>query len=403
MSDVCATHGAAYIERYGSKMPKHHRRVLQLLADCGTGRLGAASYCCAPCAAVGKPSLHFTNASCGNRHCPGCQTSANGEWCVAQTKKLLPCEYAFVTFTVPQELRGFIRSNQSLCYAAMFQAAAFALRKLMADPKFCGATRIGFTSVLHTFGGDLVYHPHIHVLMTCGGLNDTGEWKSTRPGFVLPVKKLSQEFRIEFERLVGDRANELGIPPADFRREFVSFAKPVGDGLATLKYLSRYMFRTAITNKRIMAMDDTHVTFSYRKKTKRSDAEPPGKGPVRTMRLPVLEFLRRFLQHVLPQNPTTGGGFQRVRHYGFLSRASKVDLDELRSTILQTTVDSEPDLELEEWKVPVLKPSTNDGPKCPTCGELLTFVSFIRIRPPPLEWRAPISTTTTTRFATRQN
>lgn len=378
-------------------MPKHHRRILQLLADCKTGRLGSASYRCAPCAAAGKPAVHFTNASCGNRHCPGCQTSANGDWCVAQTKKLLPCEYSFVTFTVPEQLRNFIRSNQSLCYDAMFKAAAFALRTCMAEPRLCGATTIGFTSVLHTFGGDLVYHPHIHVLMPCGGLNDCGEWKSLPPGFVLPVKRLSIRFRMEFERRVGDRAGECGIPSSDFRRTFVSFAKPVGDGVATLKYLSRYMFRTAITNKRIVAVDDTHVRFTYRKKTKRSDGEPSDKGPVRTMPLPALEFLRRFLQHVLPQ------GLQRVRHYGFLSRTSKVDLDELRSIILQTMVDSEPDLELIEWTVPALTSSPDAGPKCPTCGEVLTFVSFIRIRPPPLEWRARISAPLPTRFATRQN
>ena len=381
MADVCAKHGAAYISEHGRRMPKPHRRVLQLLADCGTGRLGSASYRCAPCAAAGKPSLHFTNASCGNRHCPGCQTSANGDWCVEQTKKLLPCEYSFITFTVPEQLRDFIRSNQSLCYDAMFKAAAVALRTTMAETKFCSATQIGFTSVLHTFGGDLVYHPHIHVLIPSGGLNDDGEWKALPPGFVVPVKLLSIRFRIELERLVGDEAQKSGIASFDWRRNFNSFAKPVGDGVATLKYLSRYMFRTAITNKRIVGVDETHVSFTYRKKTKRSDGEPSSKGPVQIMKLPALEFLRRFLQHVLPR------GHQRVRHYGFLSRASKTNLDELRAVILKTMQDSEPDLELIEWTVPVLRSSTNEGPTCPDCGEPLTFVSFKRIRPPPLEWR----------------
>ena len=120
---------------------------------------------------------------------------------------------------------------------------------------------------------------------------------------------------------------------------------------------------------------------TYRKKQKRPDGEPSSKGPVRTMKLPAMEFLRRFLQHVLPR------GFQRVRHYGFLSRTSKTDLDEMRAVILQSMRDSEPDLELIDWTVPVLHSSTDAGPKCPTCGELLTFESFIRIRPPPLEWR----------------
>ena len=383
MSDVCAKHGAAYLAEHGSRMPQHHRRVLQLLADCGTGRLGSACYRCAPCLAAGKPHVHFTNASCGNRHCPGCQTSKNGDWCVQQTKKLLPCEYAFLTFTVPEQLRDFIRSNQSLCYDAMFRAAAFALRTCMAEPRICGATTTGFTSVLHTFGGDLVYHPHIHVLMPCGGLDNDGHWTSTRPGFVVPVKKLSKEFREEFERLVGEEASACGVTSSDWRREFVSFAKPVGDGVATLKYLSRYMFRTAITNERIVAVDETEVCFTYRKKSRKTQHEPSSKGPVKAMRLPALEFLRRFLQHVLPR------GMQRVRHYGFHSRTSKMHLDALRSLILQTMIDSEPDLELVEWTVPVLKPSRceSGGPLCPVCGSVLTFHTFIRIRPPPLEWR----------------
>ncbi len=371
MSDVCATHGAAYIERYGDRMPRNHRRILQLLADCGTGRLGSASYRCAQCVAAGKPSLHFTNASCGNRHCPGCQTAANGEWCVEQTKKLLPCEYAFITFTVPEQLRDFIRSNQWLCYDAMFKAAALALRTTMADPKHCGATTIGFTSVLHTFGGDLVYHPHIHVLMPCGGLDDAGEWKSIRPGFVLPVKLLSIRFRMEFERLVGDQARNCGIISSDWRRNFNSFAKPVGDGVATLKYLSRYMFRTAITNRRIVSMSGGHVTFTYRKQAEHKD---------RRMRLPALEFLRRFLQHVLPR------GFHKVRHYGFLSRRSQTDLQCVRSAILESLASSEPDLELEPWEPPRLKSAANDGdfgPRCPDCGGPLIFMSYHRIRPPP--------------------
>lgn len=359
----------------------HHRRVLQLLADCGTGRLGSACYRCAPCAAAGKPSVHFTNASCGNRHCPGCQTSANGDWCVAQTKKLLPCEYHFVTFTIPEQLRSFVRSNQSLCYDAMFKATAHALRAEMADPKFCGAANVGFTSVLHTFGGDLVYHPHIHVLIPGGGLNQAGEWKSNRPGFLIPVIKLSQTFRIKLEQLIGDAAAESGVPKSVFRLEFVSFSKPVGNGVATLKYLSRYLFRTAITNKRIVSVDDTHVSFTYRKKQKRPDGEPSSKGPVKTMKLQAMEFLTRFLQHVLPR------GHQRVRHYGFLNQRSKVDLDTLRATILKSLVDSEPDLELVDWTVPALRSSIDAGPKCPTCGEPLTFESFIRIRPPPLQWR----------------
>jgi hypothetical protein len=150
-------------------MPIEHRRVLQLIADCQTGRLGSASYRCAECDAV-----HHTAASCGNRHCPNCQTAKNGQWCVEQTQKLLPCEYFFVTFTIPSQLRCFVRSHQKVCYRAMLHAAAFALKTALANPKFCGADTVGFTSVLHTFGRDMAYHPHVHAIVPGGGMTGGG-------------------------------------------------------------------------------------------------------------------------------------------------------------------------------------------------------------------------------------
>jgi DNA-directed RNA polymerase subunit RPC12/RpoP len=372
LGDVCAKYGAAYLDRYGDRIPAEHRRVLQLIADCGTGRLGSASYRCAQCAADGREAVHHTNASCGNRHCPNCQTANNGEWCVEQTKKLLPCEYFFVTFTIPSELRRFVRSNQQVCYRAMFDAAAFALKTVLANEKFCGADTVGFTSVLHTFGRDMNYHPHVHVIVPGGGVSG-GTWKSTLPGFLSPVKLLSKLFRMEFERLLRQQLAATILPSADdFRREFVSDVEAVGDGVATLKYLSRYVFRTAITNDRIISMRDGQVTFSYRKSGEQRD---------RQMTLPVFEFLRRFLQHVLPRR------LQKIRHYGFLSRRSNIDLDDVRAAIIESLRDIEPDLELEAWSVPSLRPTEDDGPKCPACGGRLIFQSFHRIRPPPLNQR----------------
>jgi DNA-directed RNA polymerase subunit RPC12/RpoP len=398
LGDVCAKYGAAYLNHYGARVPTEHRRVLQLLADCRTGRLGAASYRCAQCDAI-----HHTNASCGNRHCPGCQTANNGEWCVQQTKKLLPSEYFFVTFTIPAELRSFVRSNQEVCYRAMFDAAAFALKTALANPKFCGADTVGFTSVLHTFGRDMNYHPHVHVIVPGGGMSgdssrpaassvssgsstQTGErrpgdgmsggaWKSTLPGFLAPVKLLSILFRMEFERRLREQLTNVTLPPErEFRREFVSDVEAVGDGIATLKYLSRYVFRTAITNNRIVSLSNNAVTFTYRKSGEQRD---------RLMTLPVFGFLRRFLQHVLPRR------LQKIRHFGFLSRRSNIDLDDVRAAILESLRDVEPDLELEDWHVPSLRPFGNatsgaDGPVCPNCGGRLIFTRFHRIRPPPL-------------------
>lgn len=346
--------------------------MLQLIADCGTGRLGSASYRCAQCATVGRNAVHHTNASCGNRHCPGCQTANNGQWCVKQTKKLLPCEYFFVTFTIPSELRRFVRSNQHVCYRAMLDAAAFALKTVLANPKFCGADTVGFTSVLHTFGRDMNYHPHVHVIIPGGGLRD-GKWKSTLTGFLAPVKMLSKLFRIEFEQLLSEKLAETVLPSAkDFRREFVSDVEAVGDGVATLKYLSRYVFRTAITNDRIVSMSNHQVTLSYRKSGEQRD---------RLMTLPVFEFLRRFLQHVLPPR------LQKIRHYGFLSRCSKLSIHEIRDAIIESVRDIEPDLELEDWTPPALRSADDDGLRCPICGGRLVFLTFHRIRPPPLNQR----------------
>ena len=363
-------------------MPTEHRRVLQLIADCGTGRLGSASYRCAQCSADGRNAVHHTNASCGNRHCPGCQTANNGEWCVKQTKKLLPCEYFFVTFTIPAELRSFVRSNQEVCYRAMFAAAAFALKTTLANPKFCGADTVGFTSVLHTFGRDMNYHPHVHVIVPGGGMSG-GAWKSTRPGFLAPVKLLSILFRTEFERLLREQLTDVVLPPArEFRREFVSDVEAVGDGVTTLKYLSRYVFRTAITNDRIVSMINGQVTFSYRRSGEQRD---------RLMTLPVFEFLRRFLQHVLPRR------LQKIRHYGFLSRRSNIDLDDVRAAILYSLRDVEPDLELETWTIPPLRPVEDHGLRCPSCGGRLIFQAFHRIRPPPLTQRASFFSSLTIR------
>jgi hypothetical protein len=176
-----------------------------------------------------------------------------------------------------------------------------------------------------------------------------------------------------FERLLREKLPESLLPnAADFRHEFVSDVKAVGDGVATLKYLSRYVFRTAITNDRILALKNGQVTFSYRR---------GGEPRDRQMTLPVFEFLRRFLQHVLPPR------LQKIRHYGFLSRRSKIELDDVRDVILESLSEVEPDLELEDWSVPALRPGIDDGPRCPDCGGRLEFVSFHRIRPPPLTQR----------------
>lgn len=217
-----------------------------------------------------------------------------------------------------------------------------------------------------------------------------GQWKSTLPGFLAPVKLLSKLFRMEFERILTEQCERAELPPAaDLRRQFVCDVEAVGDGVATLKYLSRYVYRTAITNDRIESIDNGHVVFRWRKTGEQRD---------RRMRLPVFEFLRRFLQHVLPKRLHT------IRHYGLLSRRSQTDLNTVREAILQSLAGVEPDLELDDWTAPILHRRPDDGPTCPVCHHPLTFECFIRIRPPPLEIRGfSFERPTAPRFETIQN
>ena len=328
---------------------------------------------------------------------------------------MLPCDYHLVTFTIPSELRQFVRSHQRLCYGALFAAAAHALRTALGNPKFCGADTLGFTVVLHTFGRDLNYHPHIHVVIPGGGLR-IGEWCPTRPGFLAPVKVLSKLFRAEFERLLRTRLDADTLPPAsEFRREFVCDVQAVGNGVSTLKYLSRYVFRTAITNNRIVGLHHGSSSTSFDPQPQATAfSDPPatrqaartpaslrsvpacgqtatvtftyrrgGESRDRRMTLPVLEFLRRFLQHVLPR------GLHKVRHYGFLSRRSRIDLEDVRAAIVEARSVADADVELQQlpipWQRPVLsRPAAEaSGSACPHCGGRLVFEQFHRIRPPP--------------------
>ena len=366
LGDVFARYGDAYLQRYGARMPARQRRVLRSIRDCQTGRLGWVEYRCADCG-----QSHRTEKSCGDRHCPTCQTSKNGDWCAAQVGRLLPCDYFLVTFTIPAELRKLVRSHQRICYPALFAAAAHALRTALGNRRFCGAEVTGFTGILHTFGRDLNYHPHVHYIVPGGGLvrDAAGQrrWVETPRNFLAPVKVLSRLYRTEFERILQQRGIGGLVAPQLFRLSFVVNCQPVGDGVSAVKYLSRYVYRTAITNRRIVSLEDGQVTFRYRRRGATCEA---------TLRLPALTFVARFLQHVLPR------GLQKVRHYGFHSRASKTTLEEVREALQGARADDEPDDELCAWSPPVLARRAAGAPVCSACGGPLEFVRVV----PPL-WR----------------
>lgn len=311
VAEVLRQYGPEYLQRFGDRMPAEHRKVLRALVACRTGKLGTIHYQCPSCEAS-----HVMGRSCGNRHCPTCQQDKTKAWLERQTSRLLPCPYFLITFTVPEALRAVVRQHQRVCYAAMFDASSEALKLLAADPKHVGTCKAGFFGVLHTWGRTLEYHPHVHYVVPGGGLSDDGQcWLPSRADFYVPVKALSKIYRAKFRNALARSGLLEQVDPDVWQQPWVVHSQPVGDGRASLKYLAPYVFRVAISDRRIVSCADGQVTFLYRKS---------GTRHWRKMTLDAMEFVRRFLQHVLPT------GFMKVRHYGFLSPNNKEPLEAIR-------------------------------------------------------------------------
>jgi hypothetical protein len=358
VADVLRRYGGEYLERFGATMPGEHKKVLGAITACRTGALGTVLYACESCGRT-----HTVGRSCGNRHCPTCQQDKTKAWLETQTDRLLPCPYFLITFTLPAELRAVARSHQRVTYAALFEASSAALRLLAADPKFVGTDRTGFFGVLHTWGRTLEYHPHVHYVVPGGGLSaDGSRWLPSRADFFVPVKALSPIFRAKFRDALNREGLRNQVDPAVWHRDWVVDARAAGDGRAALRYLASYVFRVAIGDHRIVSCDDGKVTFTYRR---------VGSNRPRKMTLDAQEFLRRFLQHVLP------AGFQKIRHYGFLSPNS--------TTAFQAVL----------WLVTIWKgalfvlqgkaaeePAISPPPRCPACGGPLSLVGFVPVRAP---------------------
>ena len=323
VADVIRQYGAALRARHGRALTTAQRKALKDLAACRTAALGGHLDRCLDCG-HDRPAYN----SCRNRHCPKCQALARARWLDRQAGHLLPVEYFHLVFTLPAELGELARSNPAVVYDLLFRAAAATVRAVAADPKYLGACP-GLLLVLHTWGQTLQLHPHVHGVVTGGGLScDAGgridpvpRWVPCRPGFFLPVRVLSRVFRGKY--LAGLRqANARGrlrLPgpladPAAFhaflrplsQRDWVVYARPPFGGPAqVLKYLARYTHRVAISNHRLLRLAGGRVAFRY------TDYAVGGREKV--MDLDAVEFLRRFVQHVLP------AGFVKARHYGLLA------------------------------------------------------------------------------------
>jgi hypothetical protein len=319
VADVFRSHEAAFLDRFAEVLSSEQRRALFDIAACRTAVLGGHVEGCDRC---GHRRIAYN--SCRNRHCPKCQATAAAQWMEARDEELLPVEYFHVVFTLPAALGPIALQNPREVYGLLFRAAAETLQRIAADPKHLGA-EIGFLAVLHTWGQNLQHHPHVHCVVPGGGLSSDGtRWIACRPGFFLPVRVLSRVFRGKFLALLRaafDRG-ELAFHGtlraladtgafrrrllASARTEWVVYAKPpFGGPRQVLKYLARYTHRAAISNRRLVALEDDEVQFRWKDYAR-------GGGP-KTMTLKATEFIRRFLLHVLPS------GFVRIRHYGFLA------------------------------------------------------------------------------------
>jgi hypothetical protein len=353
VADVVRRYGGAYLEQFGATMPASHKKVLDAIAKCRTGELGMVLYrceCCGQMQAMGR--------SCGDRHCPACQRDKAEAWLERQTDRLLPCPYFLVTFTLPAALRDVARGHQRVVYSALFEASSEALRALAADPKFVGTDRLGFFGVLHTWGRTLEYHPHVHYVVPGGGLSGDGSrWLPSRADFLVPAKALSIVFRAKFRDILRREGLLNLVDPTVWSRNWVVHSQAAGDGRQSLRYLAPYVFRVAIGDHRIVSCDDGKVTFAYRR---------VGSNRARKMTLDAMEFLRRFLQHVLPT------GFQKVRHYGFLSPNSGTSLEAVRWLI--TLHNGGVFTLLAMLTAP---PAESPELRCPVCGGPMSVLGFV--------------------------
>ena len=325
VANVFRRYGEAYRDKHGVSMSTGQRRVMTAIELCRTAALGGQIEQCDEC---GQRRICYR--PCGNRHCPKCQSLARAEWIEDRQAELLNCEYFHVVFTVPDRIAAIAYQNKEVVYNILFQATAETLRTIASDPKRLGA-EIGFFAVLHTWGSNLLHHPHLHCVIPGGGLSPDGaRWIPCKPGFFLPVRVLSRLFRRLFlERLHGafdsgklkffttlerlqDRRELVRYLEPVSKSQWVVYAKPPFAGPEkVLDYVGRYTHRVAISNNRLLDIEAGQVRFRYKDYRDHSQQK--------TMTLSAEEFIRRFLLHVLPH------GFHRIRYFGFLGNRYRQD------------------------------------------------------------------------------
>jgi hypothetical protein len=343
VADVLRRYGGAYREQHSASLSTTQRRVMSALELCRTAALGGHVEKCDQC-----QHERICYDSCRNRHCPKCQSLARAQWIEDRQQELLDTEYFHVVFTLPEEIAAIAYQNKEVVYGFLFQATSETLRTIAADPKHLGA-EIGFFAVLHSWGQNLLFHPHLHCVVPGGGLSPDGDrWISCRPGFFLPVRVLSRLFRRLFLEFLEkafdngqlhffsslhelqDRRTFLRYLAPLQKAEWVVYAKrPFAGPQQVLDYVGRYTHRVAISNNRLLDIEDARVRFRY--KDYRHDSQQ------KIMTVSADEFIRRFLLHVLPN------GFQRIRYYGFLgNRYRRQKLARCRQLLRMNSAEESP-------------------------------------------------------------
>jgi hypothetical protein len=380
VADIFLAHGADWRKANAGHISLAQLKVMSAIEHCRTSALGGHVERCEDCA-----HTRISYNSCRNRHCPKCQAAAARQWLAEREAELLLVPYYHVVFTVPAAIAAIAFHNKAVVYDLLFRTAAETLTTIAADPKHLGA-RIGLTAVLHSWGSALTHHPHVHIIVPGGGLSPDGSrWIACKPRFFLSVRVLSRLFRRLFleglaalnaagrlaffgdlSALADSQTFAAALVPLR-RSEWVVYAKrPFAGPKAVLAYLSRYTHRVAISNSRLVALDDAGVTFKWK------DYRIEGPDRFKTMTLAPAEFIRRFLMHVLPS------GFHRIRHYGLFASAVRVrNIERARAllAVAQTPPQQQP--EPDGGADPA-----DEAHKCPCCGGRMNIIeTFEGVRP----------------------
>jgi predicted Zn-ribbon and HTH transcriptional regulator len=377
VQDIFLKYGAEYLKKH--KLSPIQHKAMSAIQKCRTSQLGGHIDVCENC---GNAQISYN--SCRNRHCPKCQTLAKERWIENQKGNLLNIGYFHMVFTIPNTLNLMVFQNQRELYALLFKAVAETLAELASDKKYLGAS-LGFTSVLHTWGQNLMHHPHIHCIVPSGGLSSTGKWISSRKKFFIPVKVLSRKFRGKFlhylKQLYSQNKLEFhgsqeylsnnnefeALLSSMYSKEWIVYCKPpFKDAACVVEYLGRYTHRVAISNKRIVSIENDNVIFKWR--------DYKDNSKCKLMTISADEFIRRFLIHILPS------GFMKIRHYGLLGNRNKTIKLKICKQLTNTPI-------LLKEKISTLKLiqkiTGRDLSKCPKCGsDKLNRHTFFSKSPP---------------------